>query len=815
MNKRFFLIRLRTVLLFLSILCLLMTLIFLFKYLAERNTKETVIAAPTEISHKVLFINSYTPLYFTYEKQTKGLNKVLYPHGIEYDIVFMDSNMRGSNLHKYEAILLGDDAALTFALKYQDELFQRIPMVYFGINDYKLALEASKNPYMVGCYENDYLEETMNLAIKLFPQRKTLVALHDKTTTGMSDISVFWSFRDKFSDYAFVDLDTTLLTQTDLISLLESLPKDSILFYMNCYSDKAGDNHSILSRTSTIVRYANVPIFRNFVGGENMGVLGGVHMDIEEHSRLAAEMVVSILNGKDLAKIPFLEKTQSETTFDYHLMKKYNLDFNLLPEDTIFINKPVSFFGYYSSILPTAFMLFITLILLLFFSRVGKLIANTYIDELKTSTKKLTESQELLRYQAEYDEVLDVLNRRTITEWLRNTLTSSSVYSIIIIDIDDFKMLNENYGHSLADSILQYIVALLKGMVEAGGWKIARFGGDELMLVIPEEVLTMDSPIVRQLFAAIRAPIPLGDETLAITASMGASCSDGITPPEQHIINAETAMYEAKTHGKNGIIIYDDKMKEKALEEIRIKEKLQRAFDNDGFFMLYQPQIDAKTKEVSGFEALVRMKEPGIYPGQFIPVAERSGWIWKIGRITTELVIKQLALWRDAGKELHPVSVNFSSNQLNDHGYVDFVEDLLKKYNIPATLLEIEITEGLFLEKSALADEIFKRFKDLGIRLLMDDFGTGYSSLGYLTYIPVDIVKLDKSLVDAYLVDGKDSFIKNIIHLMHDLDKNMIIEGVEEEWQYQRLCEFGADTIQGYFFSKPIPADDAISFQVK
>ena len=118
------------------------------------------------------------------------------------------------------------------------------------------------------------------------------------------------------------------------------------------------------------------------------------------------------------------------------------------------------------------------------------------------------------------------------------------------------------------------------------------------------------------------------------------------------------------------------------------------------------------------------------------------------------------------------------------------------------------------MKKSSQADELFKRLKDLGIRLLMDDFGTGYSSLAYLTYIPVDVIKLDKSLVDTYLVDGKDSFIKNVIRLVHDLDKEMLIEGVEENWQYQRLCEFKADTIQGYYFSKPIPADEAIRFKV-
>lgn len=829
MDKRKTLIFLRNFSLWLSILCLLALLIFFLRFIVTGIDKKEVVKRPVEVYHRVLFISSYDPLYFTYDAQVKGLERSLYPNGIEYDVAYMYSNGRGdtsgdeffnfmkqrlSKVKKYEAILIGDDTALEFAIKYQEELFPKIPVIFFGINDYELALKASLNPMMSGFYENDYLEETMNLAKALFPDRKTFIGLHDQSVAGKVDISTFWTLRDKYKGYSFVDLDASLLSQSDLVFLLAELPKDSILFYMNCYSDKNQNVYSMLSRTGTVVRSATVPIFRNYVGGEGMGVLGGIHMDVEEQCVKVGEMVNEVLTKGSRPEISLVDYTESRTSFDYSLMKDFNLDFSLLPKDTIFYNKPESFISHYGKIFPPIIMLFITLVVLMFYSKCGKMISMTYIAELKKSQKVLLDSQEQLSYQAEYDEILDVLNRRTITAWLRDTMTDKSIYSIIIIDIDDFKMLNENYGHSLADSILQYVVALLKGMVEEGGWKIARFGGDELLLVIPDELLTMDCQIIRQLFAAIRAPIPLGDETLAITASMGASCSDGITPPEQHVINAETAMYEAKKRGKNGIVIYDDEMKEKALEEIRIKEKLQQAFDNDGFFMLYQPQIDAQTKEVSGYEALVRMKEPGIYPGQFIPVAERSGWIWRIGRITTELVIKQLATWRDQGKTLHPVSVNFSSNQLNDHGYVDFVEDLLKRYNIPPQFLEIEITEGLFLEKSVLADDIFRRFKDLGIRLLMDDFGTGYSSLGYLTYIPVDVIKLDKSLVDTYLVDGKDSFIRNIIHLMHDLDKNMIIEGVEEEKQYLRLKEFGADTIQGYFFSKPIPAVEAIDFKV-
>ena len=271
-------------------------------------------------------------------------------------------------------------------------------------------------------------------------------------------------------------------------------------------------------------------------------------------------------------------------------------------------------------------------------------------------------------------------------------------------------------------------------------------------------------------------------------------------------------MYEAKNRGGNGAFLFAEELKAKQRDEARIKEKLQEAFDNNGFYMLYQPQINAETKKLSGFEALVRMKEPGIFPGDFIPVAERNGWIWKIGRITTELVVKQIAKWRDEGYELVPVSVNFSSNQINDTGYIRFLEELLATYKISPEYLEIEITEGIFLDRTAQAENLFQRFKDLGIRLLMDDFGTGYSSLGYLTYIPVDVIKLDKSLVDSYLTDGKELFIRDVIQLVHDLDKEMIIEGVEKQWQYEKLREFRADTIQGYYFSKPIPPEDAIVF---
>ena len=813
-----------------SILCLLTAIVMIIFYTSAQKPKKKTFREINSFQ-RVLLLRSYHPSYFTYETQDRGLEKGNCSDEIEYDIFYMDTKTYNSDedlliFHdflksriekrkKYDAVLLTDDQALKFGLKYQDELFKDIPMVFFGINSLSLAEQAAANPMITGFFENHYLSKLIDIAIKLFPKKKTIVAIHDNSEAGKTDWDAFSRLTMSNPAYTFINLDSTKYSQEEFIEELKNIPEDSIIFYMTGYSDKYGNVYTMKSRTDLILKYSKAPIFRNYVGGEGYGVLGSYYMDFENQSRRAADLLADVLHGKDISTIPLDYETPGLCVFDWQLMNKYKLDFSTLPKETVFVNYPYESILQNKLLFSAIFVVVIGLLILSITSYIYSLHTRKMNKELLISRNSLKKAEEEMIYQIQYDEVLDILNRKTITQRIHDEAEDKSDYTILIIDIDGFKALNENYGHSFADSVLQYLVALLKDMTVNRKCLLGRYGGDEFILYLKDLRLTADHPSIIKLLDAIRAPIPLGDETLAITASIGIAQSDDISSPEQLISNAETAMYEAKNHGRNGATLYDDEMKANDREEKLIKEKLEAAFNNDGFFMVYQPKVDSKTKEVNGYEALIRMKEPGMYPGKFIPVAERNGWIWKIGRITTELVIRQMAEWRKAGKRMHPVSINYSSNQLNDHGYIDFLADLLKEYGVPSDLIEIEITEGLFLEKSALADDIFKRFKSMGIRLLMDDFGTGYSSLGYLTYIPVDVIKLDKSLVDTYLVDGKDSFIRNIIHLMHDLNKEMIIEGVEEEWQFNRLKEFGADTIQGYYFSKPLPAEEAIDFKIE
>ena len=827
-------LKIRNILLIISLLIIVIAIGLLTGIVVDKGHTQTATPAK-EFTHKVLLINSYTPLYYSHTSQKKGLEKSLYEHGIEYEVIYMDAKhyasdkdiedfysflkIRLENRNDYEAILIGDDVALEFALRYQEELFKDLPIIFFGINDRIFAERGVQTPNMTGFYEKEYFSPTVQLALKLFPNNKNLVLLHDDSKPGWSDYLLFRDICKNTPDYNSIEIDTSKLSHEELVYELENLPPDSILFYMAAYIDKYGNVESVKARTNTLLSHTKIPIFRPYEGAAEDGLLGGMYMSFEAHCQMAGEVLYQVLSGEDIDKIPLSLDTPGLSMFNWNQIKQWKLDPSLFPKDTIFYDKPISFYEKYKHIIPVSLLLILAVSLMIISSYMENKEAIAVNNELLESIKELNESQELLRYQAKYDDILDIWNRRSIINFIQKEVLPEDKFSIIIIDVDGFKSLNENYGHKNADNILIYLVAIIKNLAsnedKNHNWKLARYGGDEFLLFIPDITLSKNHDIVRKLVNGIHSPIPQGSESLAITASIGISNSDGISSPNQHILNAESAMYAAKDTGRNRVVLFGDEMQDKVRVDNVIKEKVEKALNNDGFYMLYQPKVNSKTLEVCGFEALIRMKNAGLFPGQFIPIAEKSGWIWRIGRITTELTIMQLAAWRDAGYELHPVSVNYSSTQLNDHGYVDFVLGLLDKYNIAPQYFELEITEGTFIEKSALAGEVFKRFTDAGIKILMDDFGTGYSSLGYLTYVPVDIIKIDKSLVDNYLIDGKDSVIKNIICLMHDLGKEMIVEGVEEDWQFKKLQEFGADAIQGYYFSRPLSADDAINFTAK
>ncbi len=793
---------------------------------AEREHLRENIVEPADPDYHVLFISSYSPVYESYTSQVSGIENGLYKNNITYDVVSMDTKNYGTredvddfydflskrlsknNVH-YDAVLLGDDSALTFALAHQNELFNNIPMVFFGVNNQSLAERAVRNPYITGFLEKTYLEETIDTAIKLMPEATKVTAIYDSTPTGSACKLSFYSTAYNYPDYDFDVINFSYYDKEGFKERISKIGDDTILIFMVAFTDKDGNYYTIADNTQFIVESSNVPVFRNFKGGEGQGIMGGTQMDFYEQCENAALLVADILNDKkDISEMGLDDTTKGLTIYDYNVLKKYGLDIEELPDDAIIYNMPFSFFNLHKDIIIPTIIFLLSLLMIIISSQLN-------FAHLKMYNLDLQNAQSQLKYTADHDRLLDIYNRNAAENKLYELQESNTRYSVMLMDIDNFKAINETYGHETGDKYLYHVAKGLKKYAFNNNYFIARFGGDEFIMILPDTELNEDSSLPNEIESIFQYPMTVGMEQLSSTASIGIVNSDDQFKPSQMFVNADMALSAAKAKGKNTFAIFEGDMVQKVVNINKTRTKIVEAIENNGFYMLYQPKVDSYTLEVVGYEALVRMKDNSVYPGVFIPVAEQSGLIGKIGRITTELSIRQLAKWREEGIELKPISVNFSSNQMNDYGFINFLKSKLIEYRIDASLIEIEITEGLFLQKSWQTEKLFDQFQEMGVKLLMDDFGTGYSSLSYLTYIPVDILKLDKSLVDTYLVEDKDFFIRDVINLSHDLDKKIIIEGVEEYWQYERLKEFGADVIQGYYFSKPLSADEAKNFKVE
>lgn len=461
--------------------------------------------------------------------------------------------------------------------------------------------------------------------------------------------------------------------------------------------------------------------------------------------------------------------------------------------------------------------------------------------DMRRKDLEIIDAQENLLWSYEHDAVTGLINRRGAIRRLKASLVSSGPYTMVFVGIDNFHTINESYGHDMGDRVMvetgKRLLSFAKEIPDQR--TVYRYGMGLFLLVCEGVLFTHDSSEVQEIARIAKTPLPLAEhattgdargnapstDALRLHASLGIATSSGSDDPEQVIRNCHMALDRAREGEGRGIYVYSNELLQQMSRSNEMQEMLEQAVEGELFYMVYQPQVNLSTRTVSGYEALVRMKDGSLSPGEFIPLAESNGLILRIGRITTKLVVKQLAAWRDEGMELRPVSINYSSMQMADTSYIDYLFELLDEYDIDPSLIEIEITERLVMHHEKETSTFFGRLQQAGIKILMDDFGTGYSSLNYLAYIPVDVIKFDKSIVDAFLVcetdiaeEGSDSrgneFVRNLVRMSHGLGKAVIVEGVEEPWQAELLTDLEADAIQGYCFSRPLPANEVPSYRV-
>jgi len=443
-----------------------------------------------------------------------------------------------------------------------------------------------------------------------------------------------------------------------------------------------------------------------------------------------------------------------------------------------------------------------------------------YIAVFSDITKLKTIENEL-RHQAFHDSLTKLPNRllfkNYLTAAIKHCKRTDKKLALLFVDLDNFKAINDSLGHSVGDRVLINVSERLKSVLRDDDI-VGRYGGDEFLILIEDIESNEDlSSISEKLIDSLVSPIHHYENVPIFTSLSIGVCvfPDDSGSIDKLIQYADAAMYKAKSAGKNNFVFHSPADNEKAKRRLLLESKLRESIENNEISVVYQPKINADTYEITGAEALIRWNNADlgeIYPDEFIPLAESIGEIHKLGEFVLQQALIEVKKWRKLTKQNLSVAVNFSSKQFIRTSLDKTIENALNTHNLPTDSLEVEITESLLLDKSSTIKTLLESISKLGIKIAIDDFGTGYSSLNYLKNYPINVVKIDKSFIDGVAVNNEDSIlVKTIILMAHGLGMSVVAEGVEDKKQLAFIQNEQGDTIQGYYFSKPLQKDDFIN----
>ncbi|SER45876.1 PAS domain S-box-containing protein/diguanylate cyclase (GGDEF) domain-containing protein [Nitrosomonas sp. Nm51] len=434
------------------------------------------------------------------------------------------------------------------------------------------------------------------------------------------------------------------------------------------------------------------------------------------------------------------------------------------------------------------------------------------------SERKHYEAQ--LQYQSTHDRLTDLPNRF----YLMDRLTSALEYAkrhgeyvaVLFLDLNNFKRINDNLGHSAGDSLLRQVAQRLKSCFRSND-TVARHGGDEFTVVASaiknsEDVLVL----LQKLHAVFERPVVINAQNIYITLSIGIALypHDG-DQIEELLHHADIAMYRAKSSGPNQYRFYASDMNARSHELLALESDLRLALEHEQFLLYYQPQLDLRSDRIIGIEGLIRWQHPVrglISPADFVPLLENSGMIIPVGEWVLRQACSAHRTLREAGFDNFRVSINVSAAQFNDDYLFERVNRILQDEQMPQQMLELEITENILMKDPVSAAEVLRAINALGVRVAIDDFGTGYSSLAYLKRFPLDVLKIDQTFVSDLANDPSDAaIVEASISLAHKLDLEVIAEGVETAKQLRFMRTHNCDMAQGYYFSQPLPWPELVN----
>ncbi len=431
----------------------------------------------------------------------------------------------------------------------------------------------------------------------------------------------------------------------------------------------------------------------------------------------------------------------------------------------------------------------------------------------------ITVAQEMalkMAYLAQHDFLTSLPNRVLLNDRIMQAISlakrNDSHLAVLFLDLDNFKYINDSLGHETGDKLLQSVAQALSACVRSSD-TVSRQGGDEFVILLTQDKNSEDASLTaNKILTALAMSHSIAKHKLHVTTSIGISVypADG-QDAETLIKNADTAMYHAKEKGRNNYQFFSSSMNVRAVERQVIEANLRRALEQQEFVVHYQPKVNLNTNMITGAEALLRWIHPKwgmVLPGRFVPIAEACGLIVPIGNWVLREACEQTKLWKEVGLKIDSITVNISALEFRRNDFVDGVQTILHETGLEPDCLQLEITESVLMRDAESSTIILNQLKDMGVQLAVDDFGTGYSSLSYLRQFPIDVLKIDRSFVRD-IDSSKDSsiIVSAVIAMGNSLKQRVVAEGVDSQIQLDFLKALQCEEGQGYFFSRPLAAD--------
>lgn len=699
----------------------------------------------------------------------------------------------------FDAVVAADNDALDFALANRDLFGRATPIIFCGINglgSYDLARLAP----ITGVAEAASFGDTLTVMADLFP-RPRLVVIGDRSATFRANLENLRQANDsRLRPFRVEVFDNPVLRE--MVNHVSTIGPDANVVFMARPVDDSGATVDMPDAVRAISEASRQPVFTGWDFMLGHGVVGGSLVSGEAQGRAAAIQLASALKGTPVSAIPVMRRSPNQFMFDYRALKRFGVQDASLPEGSIVIARPVSFYEANREKVQATVAAFVVLLVAL------------VILGVEVIRRRRAEIQ--LSYLASHDALTGLTNRGLLQDRFNQAMAlaerNNKALALLFLDLDQFKAINDSLGHTIGDKVLREVSGRLQRLVRSAD-TVCRIGGDEYAVLLSQLDRGTESEaaaIADKIIASMSEPLEVAGNLLQLSFSIGIAVYpwDG-RDFDTLLKNADLAMYEAKANGRNGARFFSESMNHEVQRRMRCLQHLVGAADRGELALHIQPQQSLDDNSIVGAEALLRWTSPvlgEVSPAEFISYAESSGAIHRLGEWVFEDACRIVAGWQEKGLPSIPLAVNVSIVQLRKAEFCEFARGCIDRYRIEPGRIEIEITESVFLEEATEVVRNLAAMNAMGLLLAIDDFGTGYSNLSYLQRTAAARLKIDRSFIRNLPDDSRSAeIVRAVVQIGSSIGLKTIAEGVETPRQAEALRQIGCDAIQGFLLSPAVP----------